>query len=254
VEKVLEEIQSLIDTYSIREVQFEDSNLLYDREWAYELFRKMVEKGWSLSWCAPSGLCLWNLDDELLEWMRKSGLYAAWLAVDSGSPRVLEEVVGRPGDLGKVRSAVRTMRRLGVAAKGIFSLGFPGETKEEMNSTVNFALSSGFADVRFQVATPFPGMPMWEECLKKGFMDRNVSFKDLMLPQGLIETPDFTRKDVTRFWEWGTSRIRFHRALFDPAMLTEKLPKLIMAGIRHPAETMVSLGKSFGYLMTRSLH
>jgi hypothetical protein len=37
-------------------------------------------------------------------------------------------------------------------------------------------------------------------------------------------------------------------------MLTEKLPKLIMAGIRHPAETMVSLGKSFGYLMTRSLH
>lgn len=253
VEKVIEEIQALIDAYGLREIQFEGANLLQNRQWAVELFSKIAEKSWDLTWVASSGLCLWNLDDEMIALMKKSGCVAVWLAIETGSPRVLRDVVRKPGNLERLRDAVKIFRKQGISARGIFSLGFPGETKEEMNETVNYALSLGLGDLRFQIATPYPGMPMWDECQKHGYIEKNISFKELMLPEGFVQTPEFSREDTLKFYEWGMSRAGFKKLMSHPSEITERLPALIASGIHRPAETVVSIGRSLNYLLKRGM-
>ena len=49
-------------------------------------------------------------------------------------------------------------------------LGFPGETEQTARETIRFVKELNPDDVGFYVATPYPGTPMYEEVIKKGWL------------------------------------------------------------------------------------
>ena len=74
-------------------------------------------------------------------------------------------------------------------------LGYPGETFEEMNETINFALSTGADSFSFAILSPLPGTPIYRKVVKENLWWDGKSLNDLMFRSSLVKVDGFTGPD-----------------------------------------------------------
>jgi anaerobic magnesium-protoporphyrin IX monomethyl ester cyclase len=197
-ENVLAELEHLVRDYGVREVHFEDDNLTFDRARARAIFDGMVERGLDLAWAAPNGLATYTLDGDLLEAMKASGCYRLHLAVESGDPDVLRDIIHKPLRLEMVTEVVGMARRLGLAVDAFFVVGFPGETLDQIRRTFAFARKLDVDSVSLFIATPYPGTELEAICRAEGYLAPDTPFDSLRVRRGSITTPEFVGADLER--------------------------------------------------------
>ncbi len=167
-ENILEEIIHLKDEYGIQEIQFRDDNLTIDRENALKLFRLM--KPLKIVWC--SGVMLQALNEKMVKAMAESGCYKLTISPESGSERILRELMHKPLQLEQVKPKVDLLHKYGISTHSDFIIGYPGETREEIYQTFEFAKEIQTNSASFFIAGPCPGSPLYERCKKKGWLDQ----------------------------------------------------------------------------------
>ncbi len=187
---VLDEIEHLVKTYGVREIHFDDDNLVLNRKRAVALFQGMIDRNLDVVWTVPTGLALWAVDDELLALMKRSGCYKLFVAVESGDEHMLNEVIRKPLDLKKVKPLVRTMQRLGIEVESFFVVGMPGETKESLRRTFQFARQLDTDVSHYFFANPIPGTKLWKVCEDSGYFRDGFCLEDIRVEQANIETPE----------------------------------------------------------------
>ncbi len=195
-DNVLEELQILIKDYQIREIQFHDDNLILDKKRAAELFQGMIERKFKLRWNTPNGIALWKLDEQLLKLMKASGCYELTLAIESGDQEVLSKIVKKPLNLKKVEHLTRIIKKLGIETNSFFIVGFPGETKEQIRRTFEFAKKLKLDCSYFFIANPNPGSRLHEICKEKGYLKEGFDFKTIDYFKSNYETPEFTSLEL----------------------------------------------------------
>lgn len=112
-----------------------------------------------LSFEIPNGVRADYLSRSHIEKMR-GRLTTLSVSAESGVQRVVDEVVGKQLDLGAITTAAALARDVGVPMLVHFMIGLPGETKAEINATLEFALrlhEETGASPSVQFATPLPG-------------------------------------------------------------------------------------------------
>jgi radical SAM superfamily enzyme YgiQ (UPF0313 family) len=132
---------------------------------------------------------------ELLITMKEAGCMAVWFGVESGSQQVLDEMRKgiSPGQTMKVFSL---LREIGLMPVPNVVLGFPGETKESVWKTIKFAekISPDYICC-YDVATPFPGTPMYELVKEKGWL-KITDFDKYDITTPIFETPWLSMKEL----------------------------------------------------------
>ena len=78
---------------------------------------------------------MWSLDKELLLKMRQSGCYRLCLAIESGDQEFLSKTIKKPLSLDKVKELIRWINDYKFETDAFFVVGFPGETKRQLNNT-----------------------------------------------------------------------------------------------------------------------
>jgi len=73
-------------------------------------------------------------------------------------------------DLDRVRQSVRITRDLGIKSHLTFMFGLPGETKETVIETIEFAKELNPDSLQFSIATPFPGSSYYNDLDQKGYI------------------------------------------------------------------------------------
>ncbi len=167
-ELLIKEIEDVVSKYGVEEIQFMDDNLTFDKNYAMNLFKRLTPLG--IRWCTPNGLFFNSLDEEMLETMRASGCYQITLAIESGSKRVLKEIIQKSVDLDKVKPMVAKAHELGMYVHGLFVVGLIGETMEELNETLRFPFKARFDSVSFSAANAFKGSKLYEQCRENGYI------------------------------------------------------------------------------------
>jgi anaerobic magnesium-protoporphyrin IX monomethyl ester cyclase len=109
----------------------------------------------------PNGLRFDILDEEGCEALVKAGTYAACVAVETITPR-LQDLIKKHLKIDKTQQAIRWMDQRGVLVRGFFMLGFPTETREEVEATVDYAVKSGLSQAYFFDVVPQPGTPLYD--------------------------------------------------------------------------------------------
>lgn len=150
------EVELLHADYGVREFEFYDSNFTMNAGLVREFCRQVIARGWRLNFSLPNGIRLDSIDEETVALMARAGFYLTYLGIESGSPRVLQRIRKRL-DLGIIPEKVRILRRHGFVIGGLFILGFPDETRSEMEETVACALALDLDLAYFQKCTPLPG-------------------------------------------------------------------------------------------------
>ena len=160
VQNVIEELIFLKEKYRIEEIQFIDDNLTANKNRAKSLFKAMIDLKLNLKWTVPNGIQINTLDDEMLELMKESGCYEVFLPVESGSQEVLDQIIRKPLNLKTLTPIVRKVKSLGMRTIGFFIIGFPSETKEQIQTTLSFAKGIGIDIPLMFCATPLIGSPL----------------------------------------------------------------------------------------------
>jgi radical SAM superfamily enzyme YgiQ (UPF0313 family) len=156
VENVIAQMRTLKEKYRIEEVEILDDIFNVDLERAKVIFRRVIEEKIDLKFSLPNGLRSDRMDEELLDIMKQAGVYRLVFAIESGSPRI-QKLIMKNVKLDVAERNIESAVKRGFSVGGLFMVGFPTETEEELMSTIDFAVRSRMGTATFSIVTPFPG-------------------------------------------------------------------------------------------------
>ena len=219
---VLREILFLREKHGVDEIQFEDDNLTSNKPAAQKLFAAMQAHGLKIHFCTPNGIAAWTLynggDDKngypLVKTMANVGCYQLSLAIESGDNYVLSRIIKKPVNLEKIPPLVGAIRDAGIWAHAFFILGFPDETLEQMNRTVDYSISLGLDSQSYSIATPLPGAPLWNECQNRGLIPNEITdsnwYRNLLFRTPIIRSPNWTHEQLLEVQGRGYAAKKMH--------------------------------------------
>jgi len=193
VEYVLNHLQLLTTKYGVKNVDFEDDNLTFNPKRFEAILDGMKERGINITWRTPNGVRVDTLNRRLLRKMRESGLKRLVIGVESGSQRVIDNVIDKKIKLKDVVRISKIAKEEKISLSAFFIIGLPGETKSDINKTLNFALmlNKKYGVVpQLTKADARVGTRMTEACMKNNY-----------LKNGRISTEEFTAEDIDALYK-----------------------------------------------------
>ena len=185
---VLEEIKECV-SMGIREFLFYDDTFDVERERVMELCRLLEKEGMDIGFDVRVRVD--RMEREVLEALKGAGCERVHYGVESADKETLRRL--KKGiDLDRVPGVFEMTHRLGMTTLAYFMIGSPGETREMVEESIDFAVRLDSDYVHFSVTTAFPGTELYAEGLKTG-----VFKEDFWLEFAKNPSADF----VPRFWE-----------------------------------------------------
>ncbi len=165
--RVIEELRILHEKYKIREIEFLDDTFTLNRQRAIRIAERIREEGLDISWSASSRVDLFT--DDVARAMKAGGCHTVYLGIESGSEKTLN-FIGKKITPGQAVKAVKRAKRNRLNALGSFVIGFPDETKQDVEKTIKFSRKVGVDFAQFTIATPYPGTRLWRYALAKNLI------------------------------------------------------------------------------------
>ena len=173
-EKVIEEIALLREVYGIRQLDILDDNFIADKVRTVKILEMIIARQWNLKINLQIGVRVHSLDFELLKLMKRAGVFKFGFGIESGDEAMLRRI--KKGlSLDKAIEVVRDARSLGLITHGYFIIGFPGDTPESMQKTIDYAKKLDAHYASFSVCAPLPGTEMMQDILDNGTLVHDVN-------------------------------------------------------------------------------
>jgi radical SAM superfamily enzyme YgiQ (UPF0313 family) len=161
--------------YRFEEIAFQDETFFTSRARVEAIAEAFLAAGfaervaWTATMRADQGA---RLDDDLLAKCKRSGLRRVMIGVESGSPEMLKRIK-KDITLEQVYESTERVARHGIGAILNFIVGFPGESDESMQQSLDVAARLRAMSPGFEVALfyfrPYPGNPIADELLREGY-------------------------------------------------------------------------------------
>lgn len=131
---------------------------------------------------------------------QQGGVDTIFLAIESGSKRVLQEIIHKPIAFERIKPTVDLLRRLGIFTCAFFVIGLPGETTEEREETRRFILDTGFDWAFFNYATPLRGSALFKQCKENGWLaPEHQRIGSVDMTDYVIDAPGIDKAEIKRF-------------------------------------------------------
>lgn len=241
-ENVIAEIRQWKDRYHIQEVYFEDDNLTTHTEWAKDLLRKIAKEKFGIRFYVRNGIRADSIDRELLMLMKKAGFQDFMIAPESGSQRILDEVIRKRMTLEASLKAVELASEVRLGVNTFFVVGLPQETTADLQATLDFAKQlkqKGCAGFWISTATPYPGTRLYAYCVEKGLIDPEaMDYRHLRTVDYLIHNENISPQEIIAFreqmmWELAPPPLTFFSKLKNGVSLLLKDPTFFWSKLRY---------------------
>ncbi len=231
VDYVVKHIEYVVNNFRVETIFFEDDNLTLDTKRFEAICDEIIQKGIKVKWETPNGVRADSLTPNLLKKMKRSGCQSVFFGVESGDQRILDTVINKSLRLKDVVKTAKECKEIGLKTGAFYIIGFPGEKRENMLRTVDFALwleKEYGVGIHMFAATPSIGTRLYKECQEKGYIKKELTsraFAEARQTNGLplIETEDFTAVEVK---EIATKAISKHKRM------------LLINHMRNPRKTL----------------
>ncbi|HXY07605.1 MAG TPA: hopanoid biosynthesis associated radical SAM protein HpnJ [Terriglobales bacterium] len=148
----------------VREYFFDDDTFNIQKARTIELCSKL--KPLNLTWSSTSRV---TTDYETLKAMKEAGCRLMIVGYESGDPQILKNIK-KGATVERARQFTKDCHKLGLVVHGDFILGLPGETRETIRNTIQFAKELDVETIQVSVAHAYPGTELYEYAVQNGFM------------------------------------------------------------------------------------
>lgn len=198
-QNMFEEIVYITEEFpDVKEILIDDDNFSVDQKNVREFCKLMIKNHIKLKWVCE---CRVNLTYETMVLMRKAGCRLIVTGYESGSQKILDNMhKGITLDMSrKFNDAAKSAK---MRVHGCFMVGNPGETKETMMETLNFAKSLTMDTVQFFPLMVYPGTEAYDWAKKNNYI-KAKGYRDWLQKDGehncVIETEELTAQDLVDF-------------------------------------------------------
>jgi len=194
-EKIVEEIEMLINKYKIKEIFFDDDTFTCNRQWVFKICNLIVEKGIKILWSCNGRVD--NVDNEMLKIMKKSGCRMIKYGVESASQKTLD-LLQKGYTIEDVKRAFKETTKNKILIHSTAMLGFPWETKKEMMDTIKFIKSLKPDTCQFSIPIPYPGTKMFEDAIKENILIYGNQWEFYDMSKPLLKNYYLSTEEITR--------------------------------------------------------
>lgn len=167
-ENVVDEIEELNNKYNIHDIAFMDDTFMLNKNRANAIAQEIKDRSIDLSFVASSRVDMVNRD--LLNNLQRSGLNTIYFGVESGSQRILN-LMKKGITLKQAEDAVKNAKNAELEVLTSYILGYPGETIDDMNKTIDFSIKLDPDYCQYSILTPFPGTPIYHDLKSKDLIN-----------------------------------------------------------------------------------
>ena len=158
---------------NVKEFFFDDDTFNIHGGRTIELCQKL--KPLNITWSCTSRV---TTSYETLKAMKEAGCRLLIVGFESGDPQILKNIK-KGATVERAKEFVRDCKKLGLLVHGDFILGLPGETKETIRRTINFAKELNCETIQVSVAHAYPGTEFYEFAEKGGYITNTEDLVDL---------------------------------------------------------------------------
>ncbi|MFH1541154.1 MAG: radical SAM protein [Elusimicrobiota bacterium] len=197
-EKIFEEMFLLQNKYGIKEISFYDDVFTTKKENVRDLCRKIINEKMNIFWSCFARVDF--VDEELLGVMKEAGCHQIMYGIESSDEQILKNI-HKKISLEKVENAIKITKKTGIHIRVAFMLGNPGETKETMQKTIDYAIKLAPDVAIFNITTPYPGSEMFKWAKDNGILTtENWDEYDLSKP--VMNLPTVKAEEITKYYNW----------------------------------------------------
>lgn len=206
LERIKADIKLFADKYHMNTITVWDDNFFVDKKQAIALLDYFMELNLTVEFV--NGFPVYRMDDDMAKQLKLSGVDVVTLAIESGNQKVLKDIIHKPLELEMVPKAIACLKRYDIYVKGLFVIGFPGETLNDIQVTMDFIHNSGLNWVDIFIASPLPGSDLYDMCKAGGYL-KSDSLDICDFWQGNIETEFFVAKQIEQIQVYNTIKKDF---------------------------------------------
>jgi hopanoid biosynthesis associated radical SAM protein HpnJ len=165
VEDVVEEVKwARAAMPQVKEFFFDDDTLTDNLPRVEALAKELGKIGVTWSCNAKA-----NVPRKTLEVLKDNGLRLLLVGYESGNQKILHNI--KKGLLVEVaRRFTKDCHELGIVIHGTFILGLPGETRETIQETLNFAKEINPHTIQVSLAAPYPGTFLYKQAKENNWL------------------------------------------------------------------------------------
>ncbi len=215
---IMEEIDYLIQTYQIKSIYFYDDTLTIKKKWMEDLCRELSKR--KIKWIC--GTRVDTVDETMLRIMKDSGCKYISYGVESGSNRVLKDIIKKGTTIEQVEKIIKLTDKIGIGIIANYMFGLPGETQKDLQATLDAVKRIPADAAELSIFIPLPGTEL------AGELDwtKYDSTKNPYHQKSTVHSSDFSetikkyhRKAVWGFYFSPKFIIRQKKMFFQPRQL-----------------------------------
>lgn len=198
-EYIQNHINLLVKNYGVDFIHFEDDNLTHLPERYDSIIDALIKTRSIEGWDTPNGVRGDTWTFERVQKAKKSGCQYLSVAIESPVHRVLNQIIHKDLNLSHVENLMRWCKTVKLRLHAFYIIGFPGETIQEMNATVKYAL---FCYLKYGVTPflqpliPIPNTPIYQKILEGSYYEEKCEIR-----YNQITTDNFNPEQVHKIYK-----------------------------------------------------
>jgi hopanoid biosynthesis associated radical SAM protein HpnJ len=217
---VIEEVKYVRQAMpEVKEIFFDDDTLTDNLPRVEAIAKELGKLGvvWSCNAKA-------NVPRKTLEVLKDNGLRLLLVGYESGNQKILHNIKkGLLVDVAKRFS--KDCRELGIVIHGTFILGLPGETRETIKETLEFAKEVNPHTIQVSLAAPYPGTFLYKQAKENGWFAEDT---DLLTEDGTQIAPlNYPHLSHTEIFE--SVEDFYKKFYFRPSKIASIVGEMIMS-------------------------
>lgn len=165
---VLDEIELCYKDFGIREIDFFDATFFLPRPRAFEIFEGMKKRRLKIEWSCRTRVDA--VDEDVLRRAASVGCRQIYYGIESVNTRVLK-AIKKDIKIGQIRQAIKWSKKYGIRSMGFFMVGNPGDTREGVRGTIEFAKGLGLDFIQVCRTIAKPGTDLDKLMIKENRKD-----------------------------------------------------------------------------------
>jgi radical SAM superfamily enzyme YgiQ (UPF0313 family) len=218
-ENICDEIEQLIELYHIRHVRFDDDTFALNKQYVIACCDEMVKRDLhrKISWNCFGHIS--QPDPEMYRKMAEANCTKIAVGVESGSEKILQGMKKKI-DVKKAKQTVQNCRKAGIEIYCDFMIGFPYETEEDIQQSIQLAIELDPDYIQVSFAVPYPGTNMYASGLENNYLKYPEEWERYASCEAMIDTGSISQQRLNELY-----REFWHRFYLRPSYILRTLQR-----------------------------
>ena len=155
---VLHDLEYLVGKCGANGIYFSDDQFVPNRTIRNELLSLILQSGLDFVWGCQMRLGVLNEED--IDYMYKAGCRWILFGIETGSQDMIRKIK-KGTDLRLAKPTIDYCEKIGMTVQATFIIGYPDETPQEMQKTIDLALSLPASLPVLNILTPLPNSEIY---------------------------------------------------------------------------------------------